>query len=417
MARACIACGVFLFCLLVNAQAQDPPQSQVQHDRSFRAQVTLQNWDNGGELSRFVYLNATQIFPAASVVRAGAVRDLPLHLRPEIGNFVIDQQAGKDVTLHQFLTGGEIDGFIIVHRGNIVYEEYPHMTVSQQHLLFSVTKAFVGTALGILETQGKIDMDKPIEQYLPELANSAWAGTHVRDVADMASGMDGAEDSLAAYNDANHKHYQLEASLGWQPLTSAMPDSARSYETYEFLKTFHRVRKAGEAQRYTSANTELLSALLERVTGKTLPQILGEMFWSKISAENDAYFLLNPKGFPIAHAGMGTTLRDLARFGLLFTPSGQSVDDPAIPPAFLKNLLEKKRPELQTDKEPSWFSHSSYQWDGVTKFGQIFKGGFAGQLLFVDCKRDVVIAYFGTNANENWHPTPLPLVHLVETYF
>jgi CubicO group peptidase (beta-lactamase class C family) len=411
------ACLVFLFCLSIAAQTQPISQMPVQSERSLRARVTLQNWDNGGELSRFVYLNATEIFPAAPVLRAGAVKDLPAHLRPEIGNFVVDQQAGKDITLREFVAGQEMDGFIILHKGNVVYEEYPHMPASQQHLLFSVTKAFVGTVLGILEAQGKIDMDKPIEQYLPELSSSAWAGTRVRDIADMASGMEGVEDSLAAYSDPNHKHYQLEASLGWEPLTPAMPESVRSYETYDFLKTFKRLRKAGEAQLYTSANTEVLSDLLERVTGKPLPQIISEMLWSKTSAENDAYFLLNPKGFPIAHAGMGMTLRDLARFGLLFTASGQSASVPAVPAAFMKNLLEKKRPELQTSKQPTWFSRSSYQWDGVSKFGQIFKGGFAGQLLFVDCKRDVVIAYFGTNANEDWHPEPLPLVRLVETYF
>jgi len=417
MVHARTAYFVFLLCLPVAAQTHATLQMPVQRERSLHARVTLQNWDNGGELSRFVYLNATEIFPAAPVLRAGTVRDLPIHLRPEIGNFVIDRQAGKDITLHEFVNGQDMDGFIILHKGNIVYEEYPRMTASQQHLVFSVTKAFVGTALGILETQGKIDMDKPIERYLPELTSGAWAGTHVRDIADMASGMEGVEDSLAAYSDPNHKHYQFEASLGWQPLTSAMPESVRSYETYDFLKTFKRVRKAGEAQRYTSANTEVLSDLLERVTGKPLPQIIGEMLWSKISAENDGYFLLNPKGFPIAHAGMGMTLHDLARFGLLFTASGQSVNVPAIPAAFMKNLLEKKRLELQTEKQPPWFSHSSYQWDGVSKFGQIFKGGFAGQMLFVDCKRDVVIAYFGTNANEDWHPMPLPLVRLVETYF
>jgi CubicO group peptidase (beta-lactamase class C family) len=417
MVRACTACCVFLSCLPVAARSQATLRVPVQQERSLRARVTLQNWDNGGELSRFVYLNATEIFPAASIPRAGRVRELPVHLRPEIGNFVVDQQAGKDITLGEFVAGQDVDGFIIVHKGNIVYEEYPHMTPSQQHLVFSVTKAFVGTALGLLETQGKVDMDKPIEQYLPELSSGAWAGTHVRDIADMASGMEGVEDSPAAYSDPNHKHYQFEASLGWQPLTAAMPESVRSYETYNFLNTFRRVGKAGEAQRYTSANTEVLSDLLERVTGEPLPQIIGEMLWTEISAENDAYFLLNPKGFPIAHGGMGMTLHDLARFGLLFTASGQSANVQAIPASFLKNLLEKKRLDLQTGKQPAWFSHSSYQWDGVSKFGQIFKGGFGGQMLFVDCKRDVVIAYFGTNASEESRPTPLPLVRLIETYF
>ena len=414
---AFVACLPAVFCFAAICQTPTPQQTLVQRDRDLRAKVTLENWDNGGAISTFVYQNATEVFPPAPVRRAGAVRELRVQLRPEIGNFVVDNEGGKDVTLQQFVAGHGVDGFIILHKGNVVYEQYPRMSSSDQHLAFSVTKAFVGTVLGILETQGAINLDKPIEQYLPSLANSGWAGTRVRDIADMASGMEGVEDSLEAYTNPSNKHYQMEASLGWQPLTSAMPESVRSYETYEFLASFKRLRKAGEAQLYTSANTEVLAELLEHVTGKPLPQLISELLWSKSAAENDAYFLLNPKGYPIAHAGIGMTLRDLARFGLLFTPTGQSANNPAVPAAFLKALLEKPQRQLETGKQPIWFSHSSYQWDGVSKFGQIFKGGFAGQLLFIDCKRDVVIAYFGTNADENWHPEPLPLVRLIETYF
>ena len=414
---AFVTCLPVLFCFATIAQTPVAQQTPVQRDRALRAKVTLENWDNGGAISTFVYQNATEVFPSAPVRRAGAVRELPVQLRPEIGNFVVDKDGSKDVTLRQFIAQQGVDGFIIVHRGKVVYEEYPHMSASDQHMAFSVTKAFVGTTLGILEVQGKINLDKPIVQYLPSLANSGWAGTSVRDIADMTSGMEGVEDSLEAYTNPSNKHYQMEASLGWQPLTPAMPESVRSYETYDFLASFKRLRKPGEAQLYTSANTEVLAELLEHVTGTPLPQLVSELLWSKTGAGNDAYFLLNPKGYPIAHGGIGMTLRDLARFGLLFTPTGQSANNPAVPPVFLKALLEKPQRQLETGKQPSWFSHSSYQWDGVSKFGQIFKGGFAGQLLFIDCKRDVVIAYFGTNADENWHPEPLPLVRLIETYF
>ncbi len=406
-----------MLCLATIAQTPAAQQTPVQRDRSLRAKVTLENWDNGGAISTFVYQNATEVFPSAPVRRAGAVRELPVQLRPEIGNFVVDKEQGKDVTLREFITQQGVDGFIILHKGKVVFEEYPHMSASDQHLAFSTTKAFVGTALGILEARGEINLDKPVEQYLPSLTNSGWAGTRVRDIADMASGMEGVEDSLEAYTNPSNKHYQLEASLGWQPLTPAMPESVRTYQSYDFLAGFKRLRKAGEAQLYTSANTEVLSELLEHVTGRPLPQLISDLLWIKAGADNDAYFLLNPKGYPVAHAGMGMTLRDLARFGLLFTTTGQSVENPAVPATFLKALLAKPQRQLETGKQPTWFGHSSYQWDGVTKFGQIFKGGFAGQLLFIDCKRDVVIAYFGTNADESWHPEPLPLVRLVETYF
>ena len=65
MLQARIACLPIAFCVAALAQAPATPQTPVQRERSLRAQVTLENWDNGGELSRFVYLNATEVFDAA----------------------------------------------------------------------------------------------------------------------------------------------------------------------------------------------------------------------------------------------------------------------------------------------------------------------------------------------------------------
>ncbi|HEV2617861.1 MAG TPA: serine hydrolase [Candidatus Acidoferrales bacterium] len=398
------------------AQQNQKRSSEVERQRGWRSQVNTTNWDDGGALSRWVYLNSTEVFPSCPVERAGAVRPLPVRLRPEIGDFVVDR-GKRDVTLREWIHSGTPDGFIILSKGAVVYEEYPQMQRTDVHLSFSVTKAFVGTVLGILESEGRIDLDVPIERYLPELSRTEWAGTHVRDIADMASGMEGAEDSFAAYSDPMNKHFQMEAAMGWQPRSAAMPESVRAGETYAYVHTLKRVREAGKEQVYTSANTELLTELIERLTDKPLCQVISEKIWSKIGAENDAYLLTNEKGFPIAHGGMGMTLRDLARFGLFFTPTGHNSDAEGAPATFVRNLLEKGRPELAKGKRPAWFSHSSYQWDGVSKYGQIFKGGFAGQILFVDCKKDVVIAYFGTNPNSDTPPTPLPLVALVQRYF
>jgi CubicO group peptidase (beta-lactamase class C family) len=379
--------------------------------------VNESNWDDGGELSHWVYLHPEEVFPSCPVKRAGPVRPLARHLRPEIGNFVVDQRAELSVTLQDWIQAGTIDGFIVLHKGAIVYEQCPHMRPADEHMAFSVTKAFVGTILGILESQGRIDLDKPVERYLPEMKGTDWAGTRVRDIADMASGMEGAEDSFAAYSDPENKHFQMEASMGWQPISVALPQSAQTGETYAFVNSLKRVRKPGEVQTYTSANTEVLAELLERIMDKPLCEVISDEIWSKVGAENDAHLLLNKKGFPIAHGGMVTTLRDLARFGLFFTPTGRAPRGQGVPSAFLQRLLDKERPELLTGKHPAWFSHSSYQWDGVTKYGQIAKGGFADQLLFIDCRKDVVIAYFGTNPNSETPPTPLPLVALVQRYF
>jgi CubicO group peptidase (beta-lactamase class C family) len=408
---------LFLLILACAAQQQSQPVSVLDHDRGLRARVNLKSWDDGGELSHWVFLHTSEVFPASEVRRSGTVRELPVHLRPEIGDFVVDENEGHPLTLRDFIARGDVDGFIVLHKGVIVYEDYPHMLVGDRHLSFSVTKAFVGTALGILENEGRIDLTKPVEQYLPEFAGTAWAGTRVRDIADMASGMEGVEDSPDAYTDPAQKQFQLEAALGWQPLPSSLPASVRSGDVYEFLKTFKRVAKPGEAQAYNSSNTEVLADLIERVTDKPLARVISDLIWTRIGPENDAYLVVNSKGYPLAHGGMVLTLRDLARFGLFFTPSGSANPGGGVPAPVLRRLLEPRQPALLSGKHPAWFSHSSYQWDAVSKYGQIAKGGWAGQLLFVDCKKDVVIAYFGTNKNNQWAPTPLPLVALIARYF
>lgn len=193
----------------------------------------------------------------------------------------------------------------------------------------------------------------------------------------------------------------METSLGWRAPTPEMPASVKEADTYGMLKTYRRLRNPGEQQAYTSANTLLLADVIEHVTGARLSDAIDAEIWSKMGAEHDALLLVNVKGVPIAHAGMITTLRDLARFGLLFTPSGNGI----LPAGFLNRLL------------PQATHHSSYQWDAVTTAGEIIKGGFGDQLLYVNTKKDVVIAYFGTNARPDSMPSRLPLRRLVAQYF
>lgn len=374
-----------------------------------RTGITRANWDEGGDRSRWVYLHPSEIFPAAMLHRAAPERVLPVRLRPEIGAFELD--ASHHVSLSAWLPSSPLDGFIVVHKGVILYEQYPHMQPSDLHLIFSVTKAFVGTVLALLEDAKAVDISKPVETYLPELAGTAWAGTSVRDVADMASGMEGAEDSAAAYLDPKHRQFQIEASLGWRVATPDMPAAAANGDAYGLLRLFRRVRNPGEQHVYTSANTILLADLIERTTDHRLADVMDSEIWSKMGAEHDALLLVNDHGIPIAHAGLVMTLRDLARFGLLFTPLGRGV----LPRTFVSRLLHEGRPALLGPKNNG--DHASYQWDRITAAGEMEKGGFGDQLLFIDTNRDVVIAYFGTNARVDSMPTRLPLRRMVAQYF
>ena len=97
-------------------------------------------------------------------------------------------------------------------------------------------------------------------------------------------------------------------------------------------------------------------------------------------------------------------IRDLARFGLLFTPSYSVVSEQRIiSEKHIEMLLNGGRPELMANARwgapdeatAAILKHNVYQWDEVYTNNDIFKGGWAGQGLLVNPDRDLVAVYVG----------------------
>jgi len=130
-----------------------------------------------------------------------------------------------------------------------------------------------------------------------------------------------------------------------------------------------------------------------------------------MGAEADGLMLVNERGVPVAHAGLAMTLRDLARFGLLFM-GGRGLPEKAV-----QRILKEGRPELLPAGHPGWYTHASYQWDQVHERGVLAKGGFGNQGLYIDIPREVVVVMFGTNATLDAKAVPMPVLKLVPALF
>jgi CubicO group peptidase (beta-lactamase class C family) len=126
--------------------------------------------------------------------------------------------------------------------------------------------------------------------------------------------------------------------------------------------------------------------------------------WTQIGAEHDAAILAPRYGVPMFAGGFLGTLRDLARFGLLFTPSSSVVSDQKIiSDAHIEMLKNGGRPELLANARSGApdetaqkvVKHNVYQWDQVFTNNDLFKGGWAGQGLLVNPDRDLVAVYAG----------------------
>ena len=408
--------GLVAFCVWTIVATEAPKSASTPSSESPRAQVTVENWDKGGALSHWVYTHVSEVFPSAVVRRGGAIVDLPVELKSEIGALKLKNADGSEQTLDQFVNNGAVDGCLVVHAGKIVYEKYPTIQPDDLHIIMSVTKAVVLAALAILEDQGKIDLEKPVESFLPELKGSDWAGTRLRDLVDMRSGMEGSETSNDAYRNPAHKQFQLEATLGWQLRTAPeLPEAARSGDLLAFLRTIKRERPAGEKWAYTSSNTAVIGEVVSRITGKSLADAISDLIWSKIGAAHNATLAENERGFPASHAGMSATLRDVARFGLLFTKNPPAGHSRVVSDAVIKRIFAGYGDQRTADEHGRL--PLTYQWDMISNKGELAKGGWAGQLLYINRDKDVVVAWSGTNQVADPKLEPLPCRIIAKTFF
>lgn len=93
----------------------------------------------------------------------------------------------------------------------------------------------------------------------------------------------------------------------------------------EAVKISKKVHEAGERFEYASINTHVLTLILERVWNKPIEDLISKYIWSKSGMEGDAVLGLSASGEPMAFGIFASRLRDLARFGMLFTPSWNKV--------------------------------------------------------------------------------------------
>ncbi len=364
----------------------------------FRNDWTLENWDNGGALMRYVFLNMPEFFNHSLIHRGGSVRALPVQLRADVAAAVTETREGR-LPLAAYVNKANVNGVIVLHRGAVVFESYPRMRPHDTHLLMSVSKALASTLIAVLEDRGLIDTTRTVDSYLPELGLSGWKGVPVIDILDMASGIGCLESEEGAYENPARCYYQYEASLGWQPATAATVGSTRA-----FIAALPSHRPSGQVYEYTSPDTFVLGWLAEQVTGRTYAELLSQEIWQKMGAESDALISASRQGMPVVHGGVSTTLRDLARLGLLFTPSGRTGTGPVVSDAYLQKIQRQGRPEIfraARDSKSSRLNgeaplYNTYQWDFVMPDGDFYKGGYGGQGLYVSPSRDLVVAYFGT---------------------
>jgi hypothetical protein len=317
---------------------------------------------------------------------------------PEIADHEVDTPNGP-VRFVDFLNSdlSTCMGMVIVHRGRIVFEDYPRMEPYERPIYWSVTKVLVSAVVSILEDRGQVEIDKAVDTYIPELKGSSFEGITVRNILDMATGVDCPEEY---YEKASCYHRLMETT------GEAHWDDESGDNPYGYIAGLDvgRYAEQGTSFEYGSINTYILGWLVEKLTGMPFQDAFSREIWTQIGTESDAAILAPRYGVPMFAGGFLGRLRDVARFGLLFTPSSSVVSDrKIISDRHIEMLENGGRPELLANArlgapdefEQGIVKHNVSQWDLVFTNNDLFKGGWAGQGLLVNPDRDLVAVYAG----------------------
>ena len=371
--------GVSLLILLAVAQLFKKDLTRIQ------AVLTLFN--AGGRVENF--RGMTRMFDFRTVRRSGPVYRIPYESKRLPATYDYN---GDVHNLREWIERTGTTGFIIIHDGKIAFERYYRGNTAQTLWpSWSAGNAFVSALIGFAMAEALIPrLSDPVTAYVPVLKTSGYNGVALKDVMQMSSGIGFNED----YADFGSDIRRLGCVLA---LGTAMD---------EVVTSLQNVRPPGTFNQGVSVDTQVLAMVLSKATGRSLPAYMEEKLWSCLGVESDAYWIVDDQGVALTFCGLVATLRDYARFGLLFLNAGKNFRGQQILPAqWIHDAVTPDAPHLMPGADNPASSSPlgcGYQWRVPPPAdGDYCSIGICGQFIYVHPRYRIVIAKTSADADDN----------------
>jgi CubicO group peptidase (beta-lactamase class C family) len=368
------------------------------------------SWNNfhfqmGGDHALYYSMHLQEFMYSSESAPSMEYRPLERNIRPEIRN--VRQQTSKgDITLEEYMNDPlyRAQGMMMVHKGKVVYENYPGMRPTDRHLTSSTGKITCGLVIAQLIKEGKIDVKKNIADYIPDLKSTAWDGVTVYSVANMCTALDN-EETIEHILQPDSAVTRFLAACAGSPRAT----TGKVEDWIDVARDQTKLpgdEKQGEVMRYASINTAILTKLAENVENKNWGLIFEERVWSKVHARRSILFPLSPTGFALPLGFVAVTLEDYTRFATMFTPSWNAVSSERIVDEDLLKLfydnIDKDRyakgAKIETSRQD--FNEAAMgnaiQFDYIWEDGAMAKSGNLCQMIYTDPKRDFASVFFST---------------------
>ncbi|WPN56774.1 serine hydrolase [Pseudomonas sp. P9_31] len=218
----------------------------------------------------------------------------------------------RDDATHQ---GIRTDALLVIRDGQLVYEHYAGPTTAQTpHLTWSISKSLMAAVLGVAYGEGLFKLQDPAVKFYPPLEKHP--AMTMADLLHWASGLDWQED---------YEYAPLKSSVVAMLYTRGHRDMAA------FTADHDEYARPGQAFRYSSGDSNLLSAALKTIVG---PARYPDYPWTALFEPlgiRSAVWEADATGTFVASSYAYLTARDLARVGLLMARDGRWREQQLLP--------------------------------------------------------------------------------------
>ncbi|MCB0115320.1 MAG: serine hydrolase [Caldilineaceae bacterium] len=261
-----------------------------------------------------------------------------------------------------------LHSFMLLRHGAVIGEGWWSPYAPElPHMLFSLSKSFTSTAVGLAVDEGLLSVEDKVISFfpddLPAEVNEHMAAMTVHHLLSMNTGH--SEDTTGAL-------WQREDG-NWVAAFLAQP------VTHE----------PGTHFLYNTGATYMLSAIVQKLTGQTLTEYLTPRLFEPLGIENP-FWESCPRGINTGGFGLNVTTEDIARFGQMYLQQGEWQGRQLVPSAWIAEAT-KFQSDNSGDGNPDWTQGYGYQFWRCRHNAYRGDGAF-GQYCIVMPEQDAVLA-------------------------
>lgn len=270
--------------------------------------------------------------------------------------------------LKSYLTERGTRAALVIRNGRIVGEWFWEDAKPETRFpVYSCTKSFAATAVLFLAADGKLDLEQPAADFIPEWKTGPRSAVKIRHLLSMTSGMSKNEPTLYASGDKIA--FAVNQQLRYDP---------------------------GAVWDYNNVGCSAVSPVIAKAAGMEMSAYLKQKLYDPLGMKE--YSHEEPAGHTLPYSGLQINARDLARFGLFYERLGVWKTKIVLSAPLLGAAVSSSQ-HINPGYGYLWWVNTASQWPAMPTDAFAARGAYGNELLVIPTKKLMVVRLVGTKEN------------------